>query len=278
MQRVILNYSDSNFASQQKVSSFFAKKFGNADKVFSFNPNDIDEKFKNKNKEILNIPKGGGLWLWKPYIINKLLEQLNLGDYLFYQDSGSILIRKVDYFINSLESKKQSVLCFELPLIEKQWTKQHVFDKLNLNSPKYRNTNQRLGGYILFKKSNESVEFVNEWLELSCELDLIGDDLFNKSNYHLFKDHRNDQSIFSLLTKKYGFIPDSDPSHRGIHLEPYLGNIILPLKKNKYPVMIIANRGRNILNYLCWFYLYYLPKMKLYMKLKNKKHIYYEES
>ena len=50
--------------------------------------------WKKHGKFTLNNHRGFGYWLWKPYIINKLLEKLSEGDILIYADSGCILHKK----------------------------------------------------------------------------------------------------------------------------------------------------------------------------------------
>ena len=39
-------------------------------------------------KKVFESVKGGGYWIWKPYIIHKHLSKLNDGDILIYADSG----------------------------------------------------------------------------------------------------------------------------------------------------------------------------------------------
>ena len=41
------------------------------DGVMMHRPSDIEESFAEKHSSILSKRRGRGLWLWKPYIINK---------------------------------------------------------------------------------------------------------------------------------------------------------------------------------------------------------------
>jgi hypothetical protein len=57
-------------------------------------------------------------------------------------------------------------------------------------------------------------------------------------NYEGFHEHRHDQSILSLLSKKYGLMAFRDPSQFGnqmIHLHP----------ESHYGQLMIATRARN---------------------------------
>jgi hypothetical protein len=49
------------------------------------------------------------------------------------------------------------------------------------------------------------MNFIKDWYKLACNYHLIDDSLSKEENHQYFKDHRHDQSIFSLLlkTEKY---------------------------------------------------------------------------
>lgn len=47
----------------------------------------LDARFQAKNAHILTQPRGGGYWLWKPYIIFHALAAMRDGDVLVYCDS-----------------------------------------------------------------------------------------------------------------------------------------------------------------------------------------------
>ena len=83
---VAINYADSKFKKAQHWNSKTAIKYG-AEKVIEYGPDDIDENFRNKNREILQNDKGGGYYLWKPYILNKAIKSMDKDDYLVYTDA-----------------------------------------------------------------------------------------------------------------------------------------------------------------------------------------------
>jgi hypothetical protein len=58
-----------------------------------------------------------------------------------------------------------------------------------------RNTN--------YKKNKHSVDIINKWVE-NMHYNLINNNLLNENSY--FIDNRNDQSIYSIIVKKYGSI------------------------------------------------------------------------
>ena len=46
------------------------------DRILTCHPRDIDQKFYETHKEILDMPKGVGYWLWKPYIILDAMNRI----------------------------------------------------------------------------------------------------------------------------------------------------------------------------------------------------------
>ncbi len=91
MKKYLINYAHITHYNSQKGNSQSGLSNGGFDEVFSYNYSDIDDEFKEKNKHILEQPRGAGFWLWKPYIIKKTLEKIEENDLLFYSDSGILV-------------------------------------------------------------------------------------------------------------------------------------------------------------------------------------------
>ena len=234
----LINYANSEFTQSQRLNSKTGLKRGGVSKVISYSLDDIDTEFYAQNHKILNSKKGDGYWLWKPYFIKKTLESINWGDYVFYCDSGSYFIKSLKLFTEI----NQDIIPFELPYIEKAYTKRDVFIILDCDDKKYTNTKQRLAGYSLWKKTPFSMKFIDEWLLFSKDDRCISDinNVMGKPNYKEFKDHRHDQSIFSVLTKKYNLLAYRDPSQWG-------NKDIKTYKSTSfYPQIIVSTRQRNI--------------------------------
>lgn len=219
-----VTYSTESFASLRKLNLKSAYKRGKADITFEYTPDDIDESFREKNKIILSYQRGAGLWLWKPYIINKALSCLNEGDYLIYSEAASIYTRPIRRLINSLELSGQDIMVFELPLISEQWTKHETFVRLHCENRGFEKRNQISASFILLKKSIHSVTFVKDYLEACCDEVAISSVQFDKSieNSKNYIAHREDQSVFSLISMKYNLIPFRDPSQFGIRPWEYI--------------------------------------------------------
>jgi hypothetical protein len=261
---VLINYANDLFRKSQKINSRTGKEFDLFTKVISYHPNNIDADFRKKNIEILEQIRGNGYWLWKPYFIKKTLDDLNWGDFLFYCDSGSYFINSIQDLISLSQQKNQDVIPFELTHLEGEWTKRDAFVLMDCDSDKFYNTKQRLGGFVLIKKSELSMRFVEDWLAFAQDKRILADseNECGLENYPQFKGHRHDQSVFSLLTKKYDFTAYRDPSQYGNDLKKLYPD-------SNYEQLIVLNRVRNFPIYIR--IKKYLQKKKLAFKKMFKK-------
>ncbi|WP_144605198.1 hypothetical protein [Algoriphagus algorifonticola] len=234
---VLVNYSNSNFKTAQIFNSISGVLLGGFDKVISYCFEDLEIEFVEKNQDHFQKSRGGGYWVWKPYVILKTLEKLEYGQYLFYSDSGSVFKRNIRRLISSI-NLDQDVISFELPYVEKAFTKQLVFQELNCESSQFQDSFQRLAGFILIKKSDLSVKLIEEWLSYSQNLIYI-DDSHPSQGIDCFVEHRHDQSIFSLLVKRNNFKCYRDPSQFGNPLKDLYPD-------SKYPQLIYLHRAGKI--------------------------------
>jgi hypothetical protein len=219
---IAINYANAAYKKQQRLNTKTAYLFGKVDKVYSFSPEDIDKNFYEQNKNILSYKRGGGCWLWKPYIILSVLAQIQFGDYLIYVDSGAFYIRNIRKLIQKMDDAKQDIFITETPLIECQWTKKMTFEKMDAYNELIRYSNQIMSGFIIVKKTEQSISFIKKWFDLCQDADILIPKEKDDYEDYMYIAHREDQSILSILAKKEGIIPFSDPSDYGKFPNQYL--------------------------------------------------------
>ena len=216
---IAVNYADKKFRRAQKLNSRTAGQWG-ADRVIEYGPDDIDEAFRRRNKEILDTPRGGGYYLWKPYFYRKAYDELGEGDYLVYIDSGAVYINKIQYLIDCMEQEETPLMIFSLERerIEKGNTKRDAFVLTGCDEARYTDTPQSIGGDFVCKKAPEVKAYLDEVLQYAQDIRIISDkpNVMGLPNYAEFADHRHDQSVISLMSKKYGFKRFRDPSQFGM--------------------------------------------------------------
>jgi hypothetical protein len=172
-----------------------------------------DKHFFDKHGEfIINNKRGFGYWIWKPYLINKQIENMEDGDVLFYCDVGCELgIENKDKFLECIDLVKKEKLMYTRALncLEITWCKKDLLDKLEMDDEKYLNTDQLQATTILLCVCPETRRLIKDWYEISCNYHNIDDSPSISKNYDSFIEHRHDQSVFSLLVKKYNLISEN---------------------------------------------------------------------
>jgi len=172
--------------------------------------------FDEKNR------RGFGHYLWKPYIINYWLGKISENDVLLFLDAGCHINYQnpgaLNRFSDYLEiTSKEEALAMQIrdysfgynDLSEERWTRFDLMEHLGV--PKQmRTTNQIQSGIIFLKKSARTLSYSSEWLDLATyDRCLFLDDTRIPPGGTLIES-RWEQSIHSLLFKKYrfGVLPD----------------------------------------------------------------------
>ena len=207
---IAISYGNEMYQRQLAWNKKSALEIGKVDEHYSFGPNDIDLQFKEQNKIILSQKRGNGYWLWKSYFLLKTLkEKLNDGDYIIYTDAAILYMNSTYQIIEFMKEQNAEMWAIQLPdCIEKKWTKRDAFILLNADTPFFSNSLQYMAGIQIYKKSKFTEKFLEELLYYSQDKRIITDlpNTLGKPNYIEFTDHRHDQSILSLLIKKYGLV------------------------------------------------------------------------
>jgi hypothetical protein len=212
---------EQNFVDAANRISDQAQKVNIFHRIFTFGKNDLinDLNFWMIHGDFIqNNKRGFGYFLWKPYLIKKVFDSLQENDTLLYCDCGNeIDVHKKSTLLEAYEMVKKDYLLGTYPaeydpnngnipfLNEIHWTKQDLFNHFGIpkNHPLLF-TNQRQANTLLMIKKEPIMKLVNEWYEIASIYRLLDDSPSIAPHFSegLFHEHRHDQSIFSLLTKK----------------------------------------------------------------------------
>jgi len=191
------------------------------DNIIGYTDKDLknDTVFWNEHSQfILNNKRGYGYWIWKPYLIMKTLEKMNENDILIYSDCGC----EIDYKNRDKFDHIFTIIKTDLIIgtytdhDEKKHNKMDLLLYLGMNNNKYL-TLQRQSGLLCILNCKKTFDLIKEWYKISCNYHLLDDTPSIKPNYSIFVEHRHDQSIFSLLTKKYN-IYSEESMHSAINI------------------------------------------------------------
>jgi hypothetical protein len=237
MKKILLSFADSKYIQQQNILNLSANSY--FDEIINVGPEDIGKNFFEKNKNIFNNQRGYGYWLWKSYFIRRTLDYINYNDILMYVDAGNEFINNPDSIFSLLDY--EDLILFKNRdgnpngdvWVNSMWTKADCFNLMECNSDKYKNGYQVDGSYIIIKKTDRSISFIDEYLKFSCNENIIsdlpnitGDDEID------FKDHRHDQSILSLLAIKHDINLYESPSESSNHIKKDYPQVINHFRRN----------------------------------------------
>ena len=141
------------------------------------------------------------------------METMSEGDILMYLDCGCEIGGNKKLLIpNFFEYVKQDKIIGTTICIEKDWCKMDLLIHLDMQKNKLINIPQRQAGAVMYYICEKTKFIIDLWYETGCNYKLIDDSPSISKNLGCFKEHRHDQAIFSLLTKKYNIF-----STRSLH-------------------------------------------------------------
>ena len=231
-----------------------ASEFNIFDQIIGLTDADLkkDEYFWEKHRATIhNNKRGYGCYIWKSYLIRKIMEQstVNDGDIILFVDAGcemnyneTSLKRLQEYFEIA---DREGILAFQINHPEKAYSKTDLMKFVGLSSEDM-NSGQIESGIIFIKKNTENLIFLNELVMLNeiRKYKFIDDSSSIEPNDPSFVENRHDQSCFSVLMKKYKkfVLPDETYWHpnweKALHLPIWTcrtrdGNSIIETYKNK---------------------------------------------
>lgn len=147
---ILVNFADEKYKQVRSINSWTGIHVAGMDLVKEYTPEDIDSSFKNDNVNIFKYKRGCGLWLWKPYFINKVINENKDGDYIFYCDSGGFFIRNPKALYEYLTDEQPLFVC-DIPLLESCFTKPECFKIMGCDTDNIKSSNQIISTYFIVK-------------------------------------------------------------------------------------------------------------------------------
>jgi hypothetical protein len=185
------------------------------DRIIGYTEKDLmdDTSFWNRHRQFIesNTDNGYGYWIWKSYVTKKTLNIMNDNDILVYADAGCKINpngnHRLKEYVDIVNQSNFGNFSFQMvEHLEKKWTKMDIIDYFNADETNIIETGQLVGGVYILRKCNHTVELIDKWYDGCCKYQLIDNSMGNTPNHPSFCNHRNDQSIFSVLRKKYGTV------------------------------------------------------------------------
>jgi hypothetical protein len=154
--------------------------------------------FYVKNKYIFERYRtiGFGLYIWKPFIIFDKLNEIEEGEFIYYQDASqydfeglNIDFQIICQFMNT--NNIELIPGFQINIDNKLLIKEECLKYLNYDkNENFLNKKHYHTSPLLFKKTSKTVDFIKNWLNL-CQVPQC---IIKNTRFH-----QCDQAIFNIL-------------------------------------------------------------------------------
>lgn len=223
--KIFITYGDHVFKRSLKRIRREALSLGIFDKIITYGPKDLSSKIKQS--PLMSYARGGGYWLWKPYVICKTLKKYP-NAIVVYADAGCTLNNNYEEWNSWFELMKETdtLLTYYRSDVDygwkkifgtssvkiSTWTKRMTIDFFDkrFGSMDWQKDNKIWGGFIIAKNNSS---FIHEVLNVMLKYpNLVRDPEEDEidDQYDGFCAHRHDQSIMTPLAywyeKKYPHI------------------------------------------------------------------------
>lgn len=209
------------------------------DRTQIFEHRDLKYDFQLFNKDILSQQRGAGYWIWKPYIIYKMMCHIPEDSILIYSDAGVEFVAPVQEVINRMD---EDIFFFTNGFPHVEWCKGDILNAINpglIENIEAKEYKQVQASVIFFRVNQKTKDFVKEWL-LWCQLPGFIDDSPSKTpNFPTFAENRHDQAILTSVAIKYGYKLHFWPTLYSEHIR-YTAQ-----PEDNYPTLFNHHRRRN---------------------------------
>jgi len=228
----LITFASPRFRPRQLLLGWSALANGVVDTVTHWTPKMLKAGgYEIKCPKIKLNERGSGFYSWKPFIIERKLQETTEGDIVFYCDVGrlfpyKLLSGSLHVFLDWMQDKQQSVMPgIQIPWHGpmSMWTKRDAFVAVSVDEAFFHMSTPIQASFSIWINNRESKDIASEWMTLAGNRQMISDDPSQSGLPELpdFHEHRHDQSLLSLVCLKRGFKgidlgvdePIFDPKH-----------------------------------------------------------------
>ena len=239
-----MSYGNENFRKSKRRIRKEAWKFWKFASIRVFEPKDLDRTSRDYFRNVLNLKRGGGYWLWKILLIRKTFDKMNYGEYVLYLDAGSTIVlstksrKKFLNYLLVLQRSSSGVMIKVSGFPEIKWTTSRIFEVFDVSDKHdFLTSGQLDASMILLRKQKSVVRVLDELIRILHRDMWIITDKYNRLDRetkslfvrnvesalangteegredYSFIENRHDQSLLSLAFKCSGFVGLNEPHH-----------------------------------------------------------------
>lgn len=248
MAKIFVAYADERYKESLNRIKRQAKRTHRFDRILLYTPKDLPEYIKAS--PLFAFSRGGGYWVWKPYVVMDALSKCQEGDIVCYADSGCSLNKdseEWDVFFAALEKHNAIFFQYRADFSYPGWDKicknpqnnstaiRHWMKPLTktyfeeyFGSDSFCDFSKIMGTIFFIKKTTPLINVIREWYNLALFHPILFMDPIGKETTSLpddFNVHRHDQAVLTPLIYYYKCIDqvlvlpetsESDKTHAAI--------------------------------------------------------------
>lgn len=167
-----------------------------------------------------NGGRGFGWFAWKPFVIMDALKRCEDGDIVLYTDADTVPIAPFGMLYDECARRNGMMLFSAVGCWNSMWTKRDCLIVMGQDEPKYRDCQHAVARFMLFQKGRWRVQqFLMEWLTYCLNpFATTFEPSVLAPEYPELREHRTEQSIFTLLAHKYGEKLYREACQFGVHM------------------------------------------------------------
>lgn len=178
------------------------------DHIHMYKKRDMDAEFTKKNKNILSIKAGAGLWIWKAYFMLRTMENSPEDSIIVYADSPVIFQKPIAPILKLLE--KHDVLLLKdgserkgNVRIAQKGVKREAFQYFNLDRENVWSKPNVWACLVIVRNNKNGRAFVKQWLS-NCQVEdaIMENPLDPKIQYPAFEGHAYDQAMLFIASQQ----------------------------------------------------------------------------
>ena len=198
-----ITYGDNKFKEAKERILRQAKDTGEFDKIVAYGKENVSIELRQS--EIFKIPRGGGLWSWKPDVIWTTMKNAKDGDIIVYCDSGCTLQKSKEWKWYWKKLENYNIIAQRIIQRTDHWTRKEILEMFKENG-KHWSYCYQFQATIVLLVGDFTRMFIKEWRDLMLHHSLLAMDVTPQERYiqhPTFKENRHDQAIYSALIYKY---------------------------------------------------------------------------
>lgn len=125
--KILITYGDELYRKSLDRIAEEARNTGEFDEVITYTKADLPEEITSN--VLFSHKRGGGYWLWKPYVCLKTLEKCDDTDIVVYSDCGNKLFRHKQWNMYWGWMKKRDAVFFYNGGRMEQWCRKSLIDE-----------------------------------------------------------------------------------------------------------------------------------------------------